>query len=189
MISIIQLVLLGIALGMDCFSVSLAIGVMKKHFEVATMFSLALMFGFFQAIMPAFGWIATVYIGNYISAIDHWIAFGLLFFIGVKSIIAGCKHEEEPMFDPSKFIVMLTLAVATSIDALAVGVSFTCMGLKTLTDIICPILIIGLFSFGMSLTGNWLGILLGKKFHFPAEIIGGIILILIGINVIYEHLF
>lgn len=182
-------ILLSIALGMDCFSVALATGLMHKRFQARIMISMAFLFGLFQAIMPLIGWLCTVYFGNYVSAIDHWIAFGLLSFIGAKMIIDGIRPEEQRAFDTSRISVLLTLAIATSIDALAVGVSFTCMGMDSWSAIAQPILIIGFTSFLMSLLGNLIGITLGRRFKFPAEIVGGIILISIGIKVLYEHLF
>ena len=184
-----ELILLGIALGMDCFSVCLAIGLKQQQFVVRIMLPMAILFGAFQALMPLIGWAATVYFSGLIESVDHWIAFVLLAFIGVKMIIDGRKPAEEQTFDPSKFIVMITLAVATSIDALAVGVSFTCMGIQTFVEVLKPIIIIGITSTVMSLLGNYIGIFAGKKFHIPAEIIGGIILIFIGTKILYEHLF
>lgn len=183
------IILLAIALGMDCFSVALATGLTHKSFQTRIMISMAVLFGLFQAIMPLMGWLCTVYSGNYLSAIDHWIAFGLLVFIGVRMVIDGARPEAERNFDTRKASVRLTLAVATSIDALAVGVSFTCMGMDTWEAISAPILVIGLTSFIMSLLGNLIGITIGRRFRFPAEIIGGIILISIGIKILYEHLF
>lgn len=188
MLSLVEIILLGIALGMDCFSVSLAVGVMKKQFVAKTMITLALLFGLFQAMMPFLGWIGTVYFGQYISKVDY-IAFFLLAYIGIKSIIDGLKNKEEPSFDPTKFAVMITLSIATSIDALAVGISFTCMGMTEIKGVALAVLIIGIASTVMSFIGNWIGIALGKRFHFPAEVIGGIILILIGLKILYEHFF
>ncbi len=189
MLSLVEIIFLGIALGMDCFSVSLAVGVMKKQFVAKTMITLALLFGLFQAMMPVIGWLSTICFGSYIDKIDHWIAFGLLTFIGFKSISDYFRNDEEPSFDPSKFAVMITLSIATSIDALAVGISFTCMGMTEMGSVALAVIIIGIASAVMSLTGNWIGIVLGRRFHFPAEIIGGIILILIGLKILYEHFF
>ena len=181
-------ILLGIALGVDCFSICLATGLRLKRFDARIMLSLAILFGLFQAIMPLIGWTSTICLSGIIEKFDHWIAFALLAFIGVKMIIDGAKPEKEQTFDPSRPIVMLTLAVATSIDALAVGVSFTCVGFSTFESLIQPIAIIGFASFVMSLLGCYTGISIGKKFNLPVEIIGGIILIIIGIKVLYEHL-
>lgn len=188
MLTILEQILLGLALAMDCFSVSLASGLILRRFEARPILLMALMFGLFQAMMPMIGWLATVYFGDYIQSVDHWIAFGLLAFIGVKMIIDHFKADDEKTFCPSRFSVICIMAVATSIDALAVGVSFTCMGIKTFADISLPVIIIGLTSSLLSLAGSLIGVYAGRKFRFPAELIGGIILIFIGIKVLFEHL-
>lgn len=149
---------------------------------------MAFLFGFFQAAMPFIGWLGTKYFSNYIERFDHWIAFGLLVFIGGKMFIEGMKGGEEGHFDPTSLKVVIALAVATSIDALAVGISFTCVGWTAFADILIPILIIGLVSFIFAFAGNLIGIFLGRKFHFPIEQVGGIILILIGVKILLEHL-
>lgn len=148
---------------------------------------MALLFGLFQGVMPVLGWICTVYFQSSFSRIDHWIAFALLCFIGVRMIIDS-RREEECSFNPEKIVVLITLAVATSIDALAVGVSFTCVGMTTFTSVLQPVLIIAAVSFVMSVLGYWLGVKIGKKVTIPAEFIGGIILIAIGIKILAEHL-
>lgn len=187
--SIIEQILFGLALAMDCFSVSLATGLSIRKIVPFTMLSMAFFFGLFQALMPLFGWFGTIYLGSYIEKIDHWIAFVLLCFIGTKMVIDHFKEEESSITTSKLSIsIILILSVATSIDALAVGVSFTCMGITTLTDLLPPIIIIGLTSFLMSVIGNAIGVLVGRKFHFPAELIGGLILIAIGIKVLIEHL-
>ena len=180
--SLLEQLLLGLALAMDCFSVSIAAGLMLGRYTTRPVVLMALFFGLFQALMPLFGWLLTISFGPYVEVAGHWIAFVLLLFIGGKMIYDHFHEEEgERTFDPNKFTVIITLAVATSIDALAVGVSLMCMGLTTLASILQPILIIGITSTLMSFAGSIIGIYLGRRFCFPAELLGGIILICIGI--------
>lgn len=188
-LSIFEQIMLGVALGTDCFSVSMASGLILKKFAPSAMITAAVLFGVFQAMMPTIGWLCTVYFGEYIENIAHWIAFGLLCFLGGRMIKEGVKPGEQSSFNPRKLKVIFLLAIATSIDALAVGVSFTCMNMNTWAEIALPITIIGIMSTLMSLVGNVIGITIGKRFNIPAEIIGGVILILIGFKVLYEHLF
>lgn len=185
--TIIEQILLGIALAMDCFSVSLASGLQMRRFGLRCVLLMAFFFGAFQAMMPLIGWVLTMSFGSYIESVDHWIAFGLLAFIGTKMIIDHFKGEEAQTFDFIRLATIITLAVATSIDALAVGVSFTCIGLDTFTRILSPIIIIGITSFLFSVAGNAIGVFLGRRFHFPAELLGGLILIGIGVKILIEH--
>ena len=180
----IEQLLLGLALAMDCFSVSLASGLILKQYRMRPILLMALLFGLFQALMPLIGWGASVAFGRYVEYIGHWIAFALLLFIGGKMIYDYFHDGDTPSFDPDKFTVIVTLAVATSIDALAVGVSFMCVGMDNFTSIVQPIIIIGITSALMSLLGTIVGISLGSKFKFPAELLGGIILIGIAIKII-----
>ena len=184
----LEIWLLAVALAMDCFAVSITSGFALRKVCWRPILMMALLFGGFQALMPFFGWIGTKYFSTYIEHFDHWLAFGLLLFIGIKMFIEGMKSGEEQAFDPCSFKVVVALAVATSIDALAVGISFTCVGCTVFGDILGPILIIGLVSFLFAVAGNLTGIFLGKKFHFPVEQAGGIILVLIGIKILLEHL-
>ncbi len=186
--TIAEQILLGLALAMDCFSVSFASGLILKRFDLRTMTVMAVMFGLFQAAMPAIGWICTVAFGELINPVDHWIAFALLVFIGAKMVIDQFKKEENKVFVPTKMSVILMMSLATSIDALSVGITFTCLGMNTFAGILSPILIIGLCSVVMSIVGSVIGVALGKRFKFPAELVGGTILILIGIKVLVDHL-
>ncbi len=181
-------IMLSIALAMDCFTVSISCGMIHKRMggQVVLM---ALLFGFFQAIMPLIGWSVAELFSDEISAIDHWVAFGLLAFLGGRMIYDGCKDEEKACtFNPRRIKTMLLLAIATSIDALAVGFSFVGMNMTTLADVMPTILIIGVGSFVFTFFGKLIGITLGKKFNWPAEQFGGIILIFIGLRVLLEHL-
>lgn len=184
----VEIWLLAVALAMDCFAVSVTSGLILKHVRLRPILIMALLFGLFQALMPLIGWTGMQFFSGYIERIDHWIAFGLLAFIGARMFWEGCKGNEESSFDPTRLHVVLGLAVATSIDALAVGISFACTGMTTFGSIVTPILIIGLVSFLLSLVGSYLGIRLGKRFHLPASQVGGVILILIGIKILVQHL-
>lgn len=187
--SIVEQILLGIALAMDCLTVSITCGLIQKRLVVRTMLVSALMFGLFQAAMPLLGWLGMSFFSEAIEHVDHWIAFGLLAFIGGKMILDGFRpEEEERSFDPTKLSVTLTLAVATSIDAFAVGLSFVCQGMDTIQSISMPVLIIGLVSFLFSVAGFLTGAYAGKKINFPVEILGGVILVGIGIKILLQHI-
>lgn len=179
---------LGIALAMDCFTVSVTCGILQKRMGRQAL-AMAFLFGAFQALMPMLGWLAAALFSRQIMAYDHWVAFGLLFLLGVKMIWEGFHPDHrEHRFNPSKPAVLLTLAVATSIDAMAVGFSFVGMGIRTTGEALLPVAVIGLVSFVMSLLGKYAGVRIGRHFHFPAEPLGGIILIGIGVKVLVEHL-
>lgn len=184
----IDQILIAVALAMDCFTVSIASGLMLKRVYLKTTVITALMFGVFQAAMPAIGWSVTKLFNRYIENFDHWIAFGLLAVIGIKMIFDNFKDEEEKTFNPRSIYVILTMAVATSIDALAVGISFMCAGLKTWPQLVQPLIIIGLTSAILSVAGNAIGVYIGRKIKLPVEMIGGILLIIIGIKILAEHL-
>ena len=144
---------------MDCFAVSIASGIILKRVQLRPMLIMALAFGFFQALMPLLGWIGASFFSHLIESIDHWIAFGILAFLGGRMIMESfkdedCKHE----YDPTSLKVVLALAVATSIDALAVGVSFAFLGIKQFSAILSPIGIIGFVSFALSMVGLMFGI-------------------------------
>ena len=188
MLSILQQILLGLALAMDCFSVSIATGITLKRFVPRAMLTMIFCFGLFQALMPFIGWIGTVYFNTYIQTFDHWIAFGLLTIIGGNMIINQFRKKDNPSFNPNKLATILLLSIATSIDALTIGISFTCMGLQKISEIITPILIIGFISSLMSAIGCTIGIYIGKRFRFPSELVGGVILTLIGVKVLIDHL-
>lgn len=181
---------LAFALAMDCFAVSIASGVIYRRVRWKQMLAMAFLFGFFQAFNPLIGWAAADYFRKFIESVDHWIAFAILAFLGVRMIMDSFKEEEEKTFNPRKLGVIFTLAIATSIDALAVGVSFSCMGIVTLNELFYPLVVIGFVSSLMSLIGLFLGIYCGKGFarSLRAELWGGIILLLIGVKVLFEHL-
>lgn len=180
---------LAFALAMDCFTVAIAGGVIMKQCKWRAMLSMALFFGLFQALNPLFGWLAADASRSLIECIDHWIAFGILGYLGVRMILESFKEEEDKNFNPESLKVILTMAIATSIDALAVGVSFSCMGINELSRLTYPLIAIGFVSFAMTICGLLIGIKFGNKFarKLRAELWGGIILIIIGIKVLIEH--
>ena len=182
----ITFLLLGIGLSFDSFAVSVSCGLMKREIRFKQAIIVASSLAFFQATFPVFGWIIGEVLKDLIASIDHWIAFGLLSFIGIKMIFEGSKSNGAlSSFNPFKLSVLIGLSVATSIDALVVGLSFGFLDLP----ILFPVIVIGAVTFIASM----LGMLFGKK--IPAKrsrqslILGGIILISIGLKILVEHLF
>lgn len=190
MISLLELTFLAVALAMDCFTVSTVCGVIMRRIRWATILRTALLFGLFQALMPLIGWLCTSLFASYIEAVDHWIAFGLLLFLGGKMIREAFEPEEHHEMDPASLRTQLVFAVATSIDALAIGISFACTGYRHLADLTEPLVVIGLVSFLFCIAGYLLGIRFGDTVNRKVrpEIFGGIILIIIGIKVLLSHL-
>lgn len=188
---ILDIFFLSLALAMDCFSVSIVSGVIMRRYVLTVILCMAFLFGLFQAMMPFIGWLATSYFSRYLESVDHWIAFGLLAFLGGKMIRDSFKGEEEEHFDPTRLSNQLLFAVATSIDALAVGISFACLGYKSMDRLSLPLLVIGVCSFVMSVLGNVLGVMFGKSImkRMKPELAGGVVLLLIGFRILYEHLF
>ena len=180
-----EIFLIAIGLSMDAFAVSLANGIIIKKVTISDCFKFGLFFGVFQFIMPVIGWILGTTVSGYISMFDHWIAFLLLSFIGGKMIYESFKADDEEKDKPLNWKNMTILAVATSIDALAVGISFAVME----TKIIISSVIIGVTAFIISFFGVVLGKKLGGKIKSGAEIFGGVILISIGLKILIEHLF
>jgi putative Mn2+ efflux pump MntP len=179
-------VLLGIGLSMDCFAVSLAIGTTTKTRLVYAAAIIAACFGIFQTGMTLAGWLAGSTLVGLISAYDHWIAFLLLAIIGVKMIVEGIRGEEDkPHFEAIRFVPVIILSVATSIDALAVGVSFGVLQ----AAVLLPAIIIGAVAVIVSFAGVMLGERLEDLLGNKMEIAGGVILILIGTRILLQHLF
>ena len=187
----IDIWLLAVALAMDCLTVSIVSGVIVRRIFLALMLRLAVFFGAFQALMPLIGWLATKHFSEALESIDHWIAFGLLAFIGGKMIKESFEEEREHTFDPQRLSTQLLLAVATSIDALAVGISFACVGYNTLDSLLWPLIIIGVVSFTFSVTGYLLGVHFGRRIErrLKPELLGGVILLVIGVKILLSHLF
>lgn len=188
--SLIDITFLALALAMDCFTVSIVSGVIIRKYILSIILRMAILFGLFQAMMPFIGWLGTSYFSHYLESVDHWIAFGLLAFLGGKMIKDSFGSEGEAHFDPSKLTSQLLFAVATSIDALAVGISFACLGYKNIEQLTLPLIVIGVCSFVMSILGNILGVMCGKSIvkRLKPEFIGGVILLLIGFRILYEHI-
>ena len=188
----LEIWLLAIGLAMDCFAVSIASGIILKRVRMRPMLIMALAFGFFQALMPLLGWIGASFFSHLIENIDHWIAFAILAFLGGRMGLESFKDEDcRHEFDPTSLKVVSALAVATSIDALAVGVSFAFLGVRSFSSILPSIGIIGFVSFALSFVGLMFGIRFGCGIarKLRAELWGGVILIIIGTKILIEHLF
>ncbi|BEG99169.1 manganese efflux pump MntP [Bacteroides sedimenti] len=181
--------LIAIGLSMDCLAVSIASGIMLKKVCWRTILTMAFFFGFFQGLMPFFGWLGASRFSHLIENVDHWFAFLILAFLGGRMIWESFKEEDcKKEFNPSNLKVVFTLAIATSLDALAVGVSYAFVGINSVDKIISPILIIGLVSFIISISGLLFGIFFGCKHNMRVELWGGLILIGIGVKVLLQHL-
>ena len=183
----LELFLIGVGLSADAFSVSVCKGLNMRRLNIGHAYIIALFFGGFQAVMPLIGYFLGVGFSKYIESFDHWIAFVLLAFIGGQMVIEAVKEkdeDEEEKSDVLKMGELTVLAVATSIDALAVGITFAFLKV----NIFFSILIIGVTTFALSLGGVLLGNRFGAKYKNKAEIAGGVILILIGLKILLEHL-
>ncbi|MDR2866611.1 MAG: manganese efflux pump MntP family protein [Methanomassiliicoccaceae archaeon] len=181
----IELLLIAVALSMDAFAVAVCLGSNIRNKTLKGPLIIGLWFGVFQAVMPMIGFLVASLFAERIVSFDHWIAFGLLVFLGVKMIVESLREddddENETSLSPSK---MLPYAVATSIDALAIGVSFAFLSI----DILPAVAVIGLVTFLVVVIGARLGGLFGTRFGSKAGIAGGIVLILIGLKILLEHL-
>lgn len=178
-----ELFLIGIGLSMDAFAVAVCKGLGMRRIEGRQTLVIALFFGGFQALMPLIGWALGRQFEEYIISFDHWIAFLLLVYIGGKMVWEALKGEESAAsgFDLRE---LLMLAVATSIDALAVGITFAFLQV----EILSAVSIIGCTTFVLSLAGVVIGNRFGSRYQQKAEITGGVILILIGLKILLEHL-
>ncbi len=181
---IISIIAVAVSLGMDCFAVCVAAGMAVREGRILIIAKIAFLFGIFQAGMTSIGWISGTFIQSWIEPYDHWVAAILLAIIGGKMIHEGLSHAEEKKIDFHSMVVLLVLAVATSIDALAVGLSFATLQV----EILFPALAIGVGAVIMSGVGFWFGDRFGAIIGSRAELIGGIVLILIGMRILGEHL-
>lgn len=182
---ILELLILAIGLSMDAFAVSVCKGLAMKKLEFKNMAIVGLWFGGFQALMPSSGYFLGVQFKNQITAIDHWIAFVLLGIIGANMIKEACsKDDEEEVKTNLDVKTMFMLAIATSIDALAVGITFAFLSV----NLVHAVTFIGITTFILSAVGVGIGNIFGTKYKAKAEIAGGIILILLGIKILLEHL-
>ena len=181
----IELVLIAVGLSMDAFAVAVCKGLSVQKLKGKHYLAVGLWFGGFQALMPTLGYLLGTTFEKYITSVDHWVAFVLLCLIGgnmLKEAFAKEEKEESASFD---FKSMLLLAVATSIDALAVGITFA---LLPDVNIFSAVGLIGSITFCLSAVGLKVGNIFGLKYKSKAEIVGGIILILIGVKILLEHL-
>ena len=180
----IDIFLIAVALSMDAFAVAICKGLSVKKVQAKHVLTVGVYFGGFQALMPLFGFLLGFKFESFITSIDHWIAFVLLAIIGGNMIKEAMSKEEDEVNDSFSFRTMLPLAVATSIDALAVGISFAFLGV----DIIEAAILIGITTFVLSGIGVFVGNIFGSKYKSKAELAGGIVLILIGLKILFEHL-
>lgn len=186
-ISVIELILISIGLAMDAFAVSVCKGLAFGKPKFYRMAIVGLYFGFFQMAMPLIGYFIGSTFASYISSFDHWIAFALLLIIGVHMIVSAIRDKEETVTDTMKPGEMILLAIATSIDALAVGVSFSMIGFNV-GGIFIATGTIGIITFILSGLGVFIGGLFGSKNKKIAEIVGGSILVLIGLKILLSDL-
>ena len=180
----IELLLISLSMAMDAFAVCLGAGAHEQISGPRPTFRLAFHFGFFQFLMPVLGWFAGATIERYISAYDHWIAFGLLAFVGGRMVWSGFHPEEDSQkSDPSRGWTLVLLSIAVSIDALAIGLSLGVIGVTIWT----PAVVIGIVTGLVSWLGLHVGNKLGEKFGKRMEIVGGIVLILLGLRILLAH--
>jgi len=183
--SLSEVLVMAVGLAMDCFAVSLGIGTTGYANNRRALFRLSYHFGLFQALMPVLGWVVGTQISGLVSSFDHWIAFGLLAFVGVRMIRSGLDAEgESHTKDPSRGGTMVMLSVATSIDAFAIGLTLAMLQV----DILYPSVVIGVVTGILSLIGLLLGSRLGAAFGKRMEVFGGVLLIFIGLRVLLSHL-
>ena len=180
----LELLLLAVGLSMDAFAVSVCKGLCMKKADLRAQAICGAWFGGFQALMPLLGWLLGSRFSRYIEKFDHWIAFILLALIGANMIREAVSGKEEDVDSSLKFGEMFLMAVATSIDALAVGVSFAFLNVSIVPAVTC----IGVITFVISAIGVKIGSIFGARYKARAEIAGGVILIIIGLRILLQHL-
>lgn len=180
----VEVLLIGIGLAMDAFAVSIGKGLSMKKMNWKKAIIVGLYFGIFQGLMPIIGFFLGYSFESLVSQIDHWIAFFLLVAIGMNMIRETLKKDEENRNDSVAFKIMIILAIATSIDALTIGITFAFLQVNILTSA----LIIGVTTFLISVLGVKIGNKFGSKYESKSEVIGGLILILMGLKILLEHL-
>ncbi len=181
----ISITIIAIGLSMDSFAVSIGNGLSLKKLNFKNIFFISFSLAFFQALFPLIGWLAGREIEHLIKEIDHWIAFILLLGIGGKMIYEGITHKEEDSPQKISILLIISQSIATSIDALAVGISFALLDISIITTVI----IIGGVTHFFSFVGMQLGKYFNKKSKFALEIFGGLVLIGIGIKILIEHIY
>jgi len=180
-----SILIIAVGLGMDAFSVAIGIAAVTRTASYGPAFRLSFHFGLFQTLMPIAGWFAGMTVAPVIEGYDHWVAFGLLAYVGGKMIVESFREQEKiHREDPTKGLSLVMLSVATSIDALAVGLSFAILKIP----ILYPSIIIGVVAFIMTMIGMVFGEKLGGLMGKKVETIGGVILIGIGVKILIEHL-
>jgi putative Mn2+ efflux pump MntP len=179
-----ELLLIAIGLSFDTFAVSVSTGLTISQIKFWQAIRIAIVLAVFQVLMPFFGWLGGTQVERYIRNYDHWIAFGLLSILGIKMIVETFKNAEEKKFNPLLLSVLIVMAIATSIDALVVGISFAILN----TNIYFAISVIGAVTFLVAMIGMLLGKNVNGKFGKKAQIIGGLILIGIGLKILLSHL-
>ena len=189
MVMFFTLLLMGAGLSMDAFAVSICKGLSMRKVNKKQCLVIGLFFGGFQALMPFIGWVLGSQFEQYITSIDHWIAFILLGFIGGKMVVEAIREKDQAvevgkMDPPPDFKEMFILAIASSIDALAVGITFAFLQVP----IVEAISVIGITTFVISVIGVYVGNFFGNRYKKKAELAGGMILILIGVKILLEHL-
>ncbi len=189
MVMFFTLLLMGVGLSMDAFAVSICKGLSMRKVNKKQCLVIGLFFGGFQALMPFIGWVLGSQFEQYITSIDHWIAFILLGFIGGKMVVEAIREKDEAvevgkMDPPLDLKEMFILAIATSIDALAVGITFAFLQVP----IVEAVSVIGITTFVISVIGVYVGNFFGNRYKKKAELAGGMILILIGLKILLEHL-
>ena len=181
---LVELILISIGLGMDAFAVSVCKGLSMSKMNWKKAGIIALYFGGFQAIMPMIGYFLGSSFENIVTNIDHWIAFILLGIIGANMIKESFSKDSENCNDDTSFKTMIVLAIATSIDALAVGITFAFLRV----NLVLAISLIGIITFALSIIGVKIGNRFGDRYERNAELVGGCILVLLGIKILLEHL-
>ena len=179
----IEILFIAVGLAMDALAVSIASGTVMRDFSCKEALKISLSFGLVQAGMPVLGWAAGLHFRKFMGAWDHWVASGLLFAIGIKMIWEARGEERKP-FDPTHPFVLFILSIATSLDALGVGLSLSFIGVS----IFLPAFIIGMVTFSLCLPGVYMGKRAGTFLEGKIEILGGVILMGIGVKILVEHL-
>lgn len=180
---VVELFIIAVGLSMDAFAVSVGKGLSLRKIKFSHAMSVGLWFGGFQALMPLIGYFMGTAFSSYVSDFDHWVAFFLLGIIGFNMIRDSFEKDDDKHDDNFSFRVMLMLAVATSIDALAVGVSFAFLCI----DLWLAVAIIGITTFVFSVAGLKIGNVFGNRYKSKAEFTGGVVLVLMGVKILVEH--
>ncbi len=181
--TIFTIIFIALGLTMDAFAVSISSGAVIKKMHIKHAFLIAGFFGIFQAIMPLFGWFMANFASPFFENFGHWIAFVLLVFVGTKMIYESYQISEEKDSNPLNIYVLFIMAIATSVDAFAVGITLSVLNVKVLL----PVLLIGIITFVFSFLGAYIGKLFGHIFESKVEVFGGVILVIIGIKVLISH--